>query len=195
MAKLPDIQLSGRMGNVIFYVRNGKQCMRALPKKVKNPNSKAQSKYRKQFSKASKFTSAVLRDLIHPYWNVKAKKDKRSGYNLFISTNIMAFENDSINVNKLILVPENGLSQEKFTFKKSDNNCHVSWNFKPVGPKAKANDSLSLFLLSDKQELTILKNIAKRSHQQATIKIPDNYNAFLLWEKNDKWSESLLVTD
>lgn len=40
--KLNTSTMEGRIGNIIFYQRNGKQCMRIMPTKVKNPRTPAQ---------------------------------------------------------------------------------------------------------------------------------------------------------
>lgn len=190
MAKLPNIQLSGRMGDFIFYVRNGTQCMRSMPKKVKNTNSKAQNTRRNQFASASSFASSLLQVLVHPYWNAIAKKEKRTGYNFFLSHNLPAFANTEIEREKLMLVPENGLQKEKITAQIVENTIYLKWFFENDSKRAQAEDSLSLLLLSESNKLEIIRNISKRGDQEVRLALDKDVSVFAFWERDGLWSES-----
>jgi hypothetical protein len=190
MAKLPNLQISGRMGNVIFYVRNGKQCMRAMPQKVKNPKSKKQTKRRAQFGETVKFASSLLSELIHPYWNPIAKKEDRSGYNLFLTTNMQAFTAGLLQKEKLVLVPENGLKQELFNLTQTDSGMLLTWSFTKNNKKADPNDELILLIMSPNGTLEIKKTQAKRSAQALEIENTKGQAYFACWERGALWSES-----
>jgi hypothetical protein len=195
MAKLPNIQLSGRMGDLIFYVRNGKQCMRSMPRKVKNPKSKAQTRQRTQFASASSFASSLLKELIHPYWNAIAKKENRTGYNFFLSSNLPAFTNSEILTKKLILVPENSLQEEKITAQKNETAILLKWYFEKASKRAQADDALSLLLLSETNALEIKRNIARRSDQELILCLDKAVSVFAFWERDGLWSESRYIID
>lgn len=190
MAKLPNLQISGRMGNVIFYVRNGKQCMRAMPQQVKNPKSKKQSKRRSQFGETAKFASSLLKILIHPYWNPIAKKENRSGYNLFLTTNMPAFAIGVLQKEKLLLIPENGLRQEQFIINQTERGILLTWSFTKNNKKVDPNDELTLLVMSPNGTLEIRKTQAKRSEQELKIETPKEQECFAFWERGTLWSKS-----
>jgi hypothetical protein len=190
MAKLPNLQISGRMGNVIFYVRNGKQCMRAMPQKVKNPKSKKQSKRRSQFGETAKFASSLLKVLIHPYWNPIAKQENRSGYNLFLTTNMPAFAAGVLQKEKLLLIPENGLKQAQFIISQTESGIQLAWHFSKATKKADAEDELTLLIMAPDGILEIRKTQIKRSKLELKIENPKGQQYFAFWERGSLWSAS-----
>jgi hypothetical protein len=87
---MPDIilnpvfkDLRGRVGNLVFYKRLGKQCMkvRVIPH---NPDTEEQRKTRVSFAKAvAAWQSLDAEEKL--VWNKKARGRKGSGYNFFLS--------------------------------------------------------------------------------------------------------------
>ena len=55
--------MEGRIGNVIFYQRNGKQCIRIAPNKVKNPRTPAQQLQRAKMVAVSQWLQP-LKDVL-----------------------------------------------------------------------------------------------------------------------------------
>jgi hypothetical protein len=192
MAKLPDLQLKGTAGGMILYVRNGKQCMRSKPTKVANPRTQAQTQKRSQFGAISKFASSVLRNLIHPYWNPVARKQKRTGYNLFINTNLPAFTDGLIQPEKLLLCPENGLKKENFRVTLENHILQIQWESSIYSKKAGREDQLCLLLLSPKGTLSLKENLALRSAQRAELELSTttNQSIFAFWRRKESYSES-----
>jgi hypothetical protein len=47
--------ISGKIGNKVYYVRNGKQCVRSVPKKKSQGNSEAQLEQQIKMAKATLF--------------------------------------------------------------------------------------------------------------------------------------------
>ncbi|MCZ4696479.1 DUF6266 family protein [Ancylomarina euxinus] len=178
------------MGNIIFYVRNGKQCMRAMPQKVKNPKSTKQSSRRSQFGATAKFASSLLSVLIHPYWNPIAKKEDRSGYNLFLTTNMPAFTAGLLQKEKLLLIPENELKQEQFIISQTDMGIQLTWSYTQNNKKADPNDELTLLIMSPNGALEIRQTQAKRSEQELMIEAPKEQEYFAFWERGTLWSET-----
>lgn len=76
----------GTIGDMVFYVRNGKQCMRRKPKKQKNPNTQGQRESRGHFATMSKLSSLLLpitKVGLHKF----AMRRKGSVYNVFMKLN------------------------------------------------------------------------------------------------------------
>ncbi len=75
--------ISGRIGNVVFYTRRGRQCVRlhVIPR---NPDTEAQRAVRRSFGDAVRSWQTMNPDERHTY-NRKARYLNMSGYNLYIS--------------------------------------------------------------------------------------------------------------
>jgi hypothetical protein len=76
--------ISGRIGSIVFYRRQGKTCIRSyvIPR---NPDTAAQKAVRRSFADAVK-SWQVLRCEEKYKFIRKAQKMQMSGYNLYIST-------------------------------------------------------------------------------------------------------------
>ena len=194
MATGSGIFMRGKRGDVIYYVRNGKQCMRMAPLKVSNPRTPQQMKGRKELGEASKFASKVLKHLIHPYWNIVANKIQRIGYNYFVTTNMPAFRNGNLEPEKLILTPQKGLVQENFVVERQGNILNLSWEARPSVKSAREEDEMCLLILSPSQELIIKSTIAKRMDLQVEIEtIEEDYHYFVFWKRDKLWSASKFI--
>jgi hypothetical protein len=75
--------IRGRIGNVVFYTRYGRQCVRTyvIPR---NPDTEAQRAVRRSFADAVASWQAMPPEEQHEY-NRKARYLNMSGYNLYIS--------------------------------------------------------------------------------------------------------------
>ncbi len=75
--------ISGRIGNVVFYLNRERQCVRThvIPR---NPDTEAQRAVRRSFGDAVHLWQAMSPDEKYSY-NRKARYLNMSGYNLFIS--------------------------------------------------------------------------------------------------------------
>ncbi len=75
--------LHGRLGNVVFYIRRGTQCVRThvIPR---NPNTEAQKAVRRNFADAVHSWQSLSSDEKSDF-DRKARYMNMSGYNLYIS--------------------------------------------------------------------------------------------------------------
>jgi hypothetical protein len=75
--------IRGRIGNVVFYTRYGRQCVRihVIPR---NPDTEAQRAVRRAFGDAVRSWQAMSTDEKYTYTR-KARHLNMSGYNLYIS--------------------------------------------------------------------------------------------------------------
>jgi len=86
--------VSGKVANVVGGSWKGIEYLRALPTSVANPRTPAQVNQRDKFTNATKLASQLVTPIITPFWNQYASE--QSGYNLFISRNIAAFNNSGL---------------------------------------------------------------------------------------------------
>ncbi len=75
--------ISGRDGNVVYYMRRGTQCLRVYIKPP-DPNTQAQKENRGRFGMAVR-SWQLLTDEEKNKFAIRAKHINMSGYNLFIS--------------------------------------------------------------------------------------------------------------
>ncbi len=84
--------VSGRIGNVVFYTRNGVNYVRAAPDRKKDSWSPQQLLHRQRFSKASYLWSQLKKTKVAPIWNLAA--ERMNGYAMFIKANMPAYALD-----------------------------------------------------------------------------------------------------
>lgn len=89
--------LSGRMGNLIYYVRNGKQCVRrvAIPGKKRKWEMEERSEKQKalsgRFAIVQTFYSEYCERVSPVIWRLAAKENGQMPHNLFNSLNCKCF--------------------------------------------------------------------------------------------------------
>ena len=84
--------VSGRIGNVVFYTRNGVNYVRAAPDRKKDSWSPQQLLHRQRFSKASYLWSQLKKTKVAPIWNLS--DERMNGYACFIKANMPAYALD-----------------------------------------------------------------------------------------------------
>ena len=101
---------SGKLGNKILYTWHGRQCERAMPTHVANPQTEAQQSHRSNFALISKLSS-YMKDahLVGLHW--QALRERNSTFALFRKLNKNCFTPDGeINLPRIIVskgsVPE-----------------------------------------------------------------------------------------
>ncbi|WP_026968016.1 DUF6266 family protein [Algoriphagus terrigena] len=72
-------KVSGKLGNLIVYERNGKVCVRSKPEKISVPPSERQIYQRKAFAQASSFLVPIRSELEFGFSGILAENSKRFG--------------------------------------------------------------------------------------------------------------------
>lgn len=72
-------KVSGKLGNLIIYQRNGKGCFRTKPAKISVPPSAKQIYQRKAFSLVSSFLAPIRHDLEFGFSAIPGENSKRVG--------------------------------------------------------------------------------------------------------------------
>lgn len=98
--KIKDLSqplISGRMGNLIYYVRNGVQCVRRMEmpgKKPKTGRSDQQKKVTGRFANVQAFYASYCRTVSREIWRVAAREENKMAHNLFNSVNCRCFSDE-----------------------------------------------------------------------------------------------------
>lgn len=82
MAISPDNfmgKVSGKLGKLIIYRRNGKTCFRSKPEKISIPPSPKQIYQRKAFSQISSFLAPIRQELEFGFSGIPGENSKRFG--------------------------------------------------------------------------------------------------------------------
>lgn len=92
--------MKGRMGNLIYYVRNGKQCVRrvAIPGKKRKWEEEGRTTKQKtvtgRFAIVQAFYSKYSECISPEIWRLAAREERRMAPNLFNSVNSHCFSGD-----------------------------------------------------------------------------------------------------
>lgn len=92
--------ISGRMGNMVYYVRNGKQCVRrvAIPGKKRKWETEGRTEKQKavtgRFAIVQAFYAKYMKEVSAGIWRAAGRKRKQTGPNLFNSLNCKCFSGD-----------------------------------------------------------------------------------------------------
>lgn len=92
----------GVVGDLIYYVRDGKQCVRRKPKKQKNPNTQEQREVRNHFATMARLSSLLLPVTTEGLHKV-ARRRKYPVYNVFMSLNGKAVTANGIDYGSLVV--------------------------------------------------------------------------------------------
>lgn len=106
---------SGKLGNVVFVVRDGKGYVRMAPKYSKNSWTPRQKQHRERFKKVNAFCTQCKFQFVRPIWNLLP--GSASGYHMFLKANMPAFGQDGKLADHALLHFSDGVLPVPFHFK------------------------------------------------------------------------------
>ena len=150
--------LSGRMGNLIYYVRNGVQCVRRAEvpgKKRKKERSDQQKGVTGRFAIVQAFYAAYCRQVSRDIWRAAARAEGKMAHNLFNSTNCRCFSGEgklvdfvNFTFTKGSLLLPRGLKIEQV--EGTERRFRVSWQEEREWATATGSDLLQIGVLSER---------------------------------------------
>ena len=181
-----DIEI-GKLGNKIYYTWHGRQCERAMPSHVSNPQTEAQQAHRSSFALISKLSSymkeAHLIGLHH-----MAVREHNSTYALFRRLNKACFTSDGDIDYPQVAVSRGPVAGADILSAVVDADGRLTVTFAPRG--GDASDSLYLFAYNPTLCAGFLADPVPRSAGRITVDLPtewlqtaattDNTNTFCL---------------
>ena len=111
---------SGKLGNKIYYTWHGRQCERAMPTHVDNPQTEAQQAHRSSFALISKLSSYMKEaHLVGLNW--LSIREHNSTYALFRKFNKDCFTSDGLVDLPHVIVSKGSVSMATITSAKVEN--------------------------------------------------------------------------
>lgn len=162
MVKIKDEldNLTGTIGNLIYYQRNGKTYVRTKPVTYRDAKTEKQVLARGRFAGCNRFYDLLRSDLFRRIWKVAAEGTGKNAKNLFVQHNIYAFgkEKEVIDYSRLkfstgLLPLPNNLFMEIY----NNRDCILRWEF---------NDPVAIGFPTDRLYIVELKeNFQPRIHE------------------------------
>ncbi|RZT91013.1 hypothetical protein EV201_3377, partial [Ancylomarina subtilis] len=164
---------SGKVGAVVGSSWKGVNYIKSLPGPNAS-NTEAQQKQRSRFKSVVSLASSLLSSLIRPVWNLVG--GKMTGYNLFVKTNMPAFDESGELVNYsdfhastgALPLPENLNIQDDADVVSG---IELSWKDDSDTGVGNADDKLHLMVMTP-ERVHILNTASVRSDQSAEITLP-----------------------
>ncbi|MBE9170942.1 hypothetical protein IQ238_26660 [Pleurocapsales cyanobacterium LEGE 06147] len=167
--EFPFGKISGKLGNVVFYERNGKICVRKRPEKIGIAPSPKQLYHREAFAKVNSFLKPIRSELEFGFSSKEGDKSKRFAKAVSLGLKRAVFPEEGIPVLKpekvMIsigdLTEPSGLSLNWM----ADNQLTILWQPNQFEGKATEGDRL-LYLAYDplgKRKWSILKGATRKS--------------------------------
>jgi len=192
-------QVSGKIGNVVFYQRYGKNYVRAAPKKRESYTDE-QLLYRQRMSKASALWRSLRSDVMARIWNKAAVG--MNNYAWFMKANLPALEMDGSLIDARQIKVTDGhlpvpqeLRAERMP--NEPNTIRVSWQNDPHSTAERLTDELMAMHYAQGKFSQIVATGLKRSALQGTFNLlPNPKDAthvflFMAGEGGEGYSESL----
>lgn len=164
-----DIE-SGKLGDKIYYTWHGRQCERAMPSHVSNPQTEAQQAHRSNFARISKLSS-YMKEAHLVGLHGQAVREKNSTYALFKRINKDCFTPDGEIDYPRIVVSKGSVPMVSITSAVIEDGC-LTVNFDSHAYDGAATDRLFLFVYSHALCAGFLVEPVLRSAGQITADLP-----------------------
>ena len=166
---------SGKVANIIGGSWKGIAYMRSQPVSVANPNTPGQQAQREKFSTVVELAVKYLNGIVKPLNDRFAVR--QSGFNLFVSRNIHAFDNngDFLPGTGLEIARGNLLLPANLAVSgtNASTSVDITWDDNSGGSTVRQSDLLYAICINDtKSESAILSIPVARSVETATITMP-----------------------
>ncbi|MCZ4693800.1 hypothetical protein DWB61_09695 [Ancylomarina euxinus] len=164
---------TGKVGAIVGSSWRGVNYIKSLPGPNAS-NSEAQQKQRSRFKSVVSLASSLMESLIRPVWNLVG--GKMTGYNLFVKTNMPAFDESGALVNYSEFHASMGaLPLPEILTLQDDvdvvSGIELSWKDDSATGVGNADDKLHLLVMTP-ERVHILNTASVRSDQSAEITLP-----------------------
>ena len=164
---------SGKVGSVVGSRWRDVNYMKSLPA-GNNSNTEDQQKQRSRFKATVSLASALMSSLVQPVWNLAASS-KMTGYNLFVKTNIAAFDENgdltyadfTASVGNLPLPSNLTIADNSQTSSAVD----LTWEDESASGLGSATDILRLLVMKEDRTFVLNTGIL-RSAEAAEVDLP-----------------------
>jgi hypothetical protein len=164
--------LSGKVGNMVFYVSNGIQIVRSLPEsKKKRKSSDLQKVHQSSFKAKHDFARSVKHSIIDRIWSRLPLAAGMNPYNYFLQVNNDAFAStDHIEFPKRITLSKGKLlSVSNLKVSAVNHKLLLSWTSNVNSKYAGDTDRLTIAVLINKKALQLFDTSYIRSDKKAEL--------------------------
>ena len=176
--------LSGRVGNMVFYNYRGKTCARRRCWKQNSPGSVAQLQQRNRMRAACIFYRALVAAGLKEAWNKAAEGSLLSGYNLFVRLNIQVISGQGLitDFSRIRLVSGGLPLSDMMEVKRlSPTTVGVRWQLKACCSRNRLSDRLALAFMKSEGIYTVrMVDTGGVCHSacEARIEVPEELAAY-----------------
>lgn len=167
---------SGKVGNIVGSRWKRTNYIRIVEDGRKDANTKQQVAQRCCFGGTLKFAQSLLYPIVRPIWDVAAKNMNMSGFNLFVKTNIVAFDEKGVVKDfSLLQMSKGNLASVKLTIEPTEDvarSVTISWKDNTGLGEAYANDRLRLLVIKEGEIPVLLKTAIERFVGTGDYSIP-----------------------
>ena len=166
---------SGQVGPVIGYMWRGRMCMRAMPQRVRNPRTEAQTAHRADFRRMVQL-AATMRAAVRTGLRMASVEEHMTEYNLFVKLSFNALGADGIDYSQLHVSAGNvapvGLTSAVVD---GDNVARITFEKNPLRLRADADDQVYLYVFCPDAGEGRLSLPALRRDKQLAMQLPDGW--------------------
>jgi hypothetical protein len=167
--------VSGKVGNVVFFVWDGESYVRAAPERKKTEWTPDQQLHRQRFSQASKLWREVKSAQVQQIWNLGAKK--MNGYAFFMKANMPAFALDGSLMDFRMLQLSTGklnLPQEFQAHRVAEESSTIAvgWQNDPLLKGVRLHDELMVVSSYDGKFSLATPTGIERGQRNGTFELP-----------------------
>ena len=184
--------VSGRIGNIVFYTRNGVNYVRAAPDRKKDSWSPQQMLHRQRFSKASYLWSQLKKTNVAPIWNLAS--ERMNGYASFMKANMPDYALDGSIIDPKMIKISTGklhlpLDLEAARQTAGSSTIEVSWKNDPNMKGKRLEDELMAVSAVDGHYSALTSTGLLRSTKSGTFTLPvkpaDATHVYLFFASQD----------
>lgn len=150
-------QLSGTLGDIIFYSRSGRIYARRRPQYIRDAKTPLQQQQRMRMRDVIAFYKVIKNSPLLPIWQQMGQEQGMSGMNLFIKMNIAAFAGEGrvTDYGKLHFSCGRLPQGDRFQacWKASESVIEVSWENKSILPLRRLSDRFMAVVVFENNEL------------------------------------------
>jgi len=174
---LPELLLSGKLGNLVFVQQGDEVIVRTAPRKRKPDSwSEKQLAHRARFQAVNRYYQSWREQVVKPIWN-QAATAKQTGYNLFIKANMPAFDaSGTIGDYSLLHFSTGALAlPQALTASRTEDSpdiVRLSWKTDCLTRMEHANDELLLVLLQEEERRGPITTGAQRQDGSYELQLP-----------------------
>ncbi|MGE5457520.1 MAG: DUF6266 family protein [Methanococcaceae archaeon] len=175
--------VSGRVGNVIYYVRKGKKCMRIRPAHVYNPKTVGQTNHRNKLKLSSRFVKALDKFIRTGYQAATVDNaGNEARQHLMKECFVITDQGPVIDFSSVIIARGEIPAPEECTISVDGNMGHITW--KPgIGDRWNYVKVMVAMFIDEGKEgnSQMLSNVAYQKDGSCNVPIPLHTQPVHIW--------------